>query len=373
MRLGVLFAVLINLIGPVAGAAAPPTLELVRLLPDPAAPQTDAQDEALEIHNASSQVVSLSGYQVKVGSRTYRLPSQDVAAEATVTLTSAQVAWSLANAGGTLVLLDGSGATVDSATWPKAEPGQWWTKQADGTWAWSGEEPGRGNAASAPLELSELLPDPAAPQTDAADEFVELYNPTDQPVDLAGYKLKTGTAAHTLSGTVPAAGYLALTSAKSHIALANAGTAVTLLDPAGAPVGPGVTYGAAKAGQAWARFEDGWAWTTTATPGAANELTAPAAQTDAVAHTTAKSKAATKAKTSAAHITKSVAAKTTKAKSSASPKPSAQPAGSKPSGTWLLFALAGLTIAYVIYEFRYDLRHFYHQLRGYTGSRTPAG
>lgn len=40
--------------------------------------------------------------------------------------------------------------------------------------------------------ITELLPDPAAPATDASGEFVELYNPNQFPIDLTGYKLQTG-------------------------------------------------------------------------------------------------------------------------------------------------------------------------------------
>ncbi|HKX24617.1 MAG TPA: lamin tail domain-containing protein, partial [Candidatus Saccharimonadales bacterium] len=43
------------------------------------------------------------------------------------------------------------------------------------------------------VEVSEVLPDPTSPQTDSADEFIELYNPHAESVNLAGYVLKTGT------------------------------------------------------------------------------------------------------------------------------------------------------------------------------------
>ena len=44
---------------------------------------------------------------------------------------------------------------------------------------------------SAP-QISELLPNPAGTGNDATDEFIELYNPNDQPFDLSGFVLQTG-------------------------------------------------------------------------------------------------------------------------------------------------------------------------------------
>jgi hypothetical protein len=42
--------------------------------------------------------------------------------------------------------------------------------------------------------ITEILPNPASPQTDAADEYIELYNPNTSSLDLKGYMLETGTA-----------------------------------------------------------------------------------------------------------------------------------------------------------------------------------
>src|SRR5262249_40824305 len=45
-----------------------------------------------------------------------------------------------------------------------------------------------------PINITEMLPDPVAPATDANDEFIELFNPNSTAVDLAGYVLKTGSS-----------------------------------------------------------------------------------------------------------------------------------------------------------------------------------
>jgi hypothetical protein len=225
---------------------------------------------------------------------------------------------------------------------------------------------------AAPLELNELLPDPASPLTDAADEFIELYNPNSFPVSVEGFVIKTGSSLSTkhvlAAATVPAGGYLALTSSTTKIALSNSGSSVALFDPAGIQVGTTVTYPKAKTGAAWARADDAWAWTTSPTPGAANLMAELAGSTGS----SAGSAASNKAKASAAKA-KTTKAKTTKAATVSSKSTDPTAAGTTPGGRWLLFALAGLTIAYVIYEFRYDLQNFYFKLRSYPGRRRPTG
>jgi hypothetical protein len=226
--------------------------------------------------------------------------------------------------------------------------------------------------------LTELLPDPAAPGVDATDEFIELHNYGTAEMNLAGYVLKTGSD---LSGhfTLPAmtlapGGYAAFTSEQTHLALTNSGGKTALFDPANLQIGEAVSYDAAATGETWAHFDGGWQWTSTPTPGAANILTASA---KAAAAASAAAKKATKAATvktaavKAAKTTKATAVKakaTPKPKKAAAKKTTALVAGvAKASGPWLLFVLAGLTICYAIYEFRYDIRNYYYRLRGYTG------
>jgi hypothetical protein len=368
---------------PGMGASTTAELELTELLVDPAAPYSDSHDEFVEIHNPSSLAVDATGYAVKTGSHTVPLPAGLIPADGYIVLTSGATTLSLSNAGGVANLLNPAGEVVDTAgTWGAAVTGASWAN-INNTWLWTltptpgaaneftpvpGKPGSEGSVDYAEISLSELFPDPAAPLTDAADEFIELYNPTDQPVNLSGYSIKTG---HDLGSkyiikdvTIAPGGFLALKSALTKLALANDGSSVALYTPDGTQLGATVTYSKAASGNAWASFDDGWAWTAQPTPGAANaraDILAAAAKAAAAKAATAKTKAtAAKAKAAA----KPKAAKSTKTTA----KP-ALAAATSTGGRWLLFILAGLTLAYIIYEFRYDLRNYYYKLRGNPGGR----
>ncbi|MDB5179165.1 MAG: Non specific extracellular endonuclease cleaving [Patescibacteria group bacterium] len=355
----------------------------------------------LEFHNTGTSALVLSSYLIKLGVVGYYLPQRVLLPDAYAIVQSETFPLSLDTNGGVASLIDAFGNTVDGASWPVAPAGasRIW---AENGWVWTARptpaapnefvalpEPapappatgpagqGEGPAAESALEITELLPDPASPATDAEDEFIEIHNAGAGPADLAGYVLKTGSSlsdSYTLpAGTLDANGYIAFKSSDSHVALANSGSSVALYGPDGRQIGAKISYEPAKSGQAWAKFGGGWSWTTTPTPAAPNVLTQPTVAGAATATvTTAKAKATAKsaaAKSKVAPTKKAAAAKTKAVKTKPAKKTNSPlvAAATTPAGHWLLFVLAGLTIAYIIYEFRYDLRDFYHRLRGYPG------
>lgn len=134
-----------------------------------------------------------------------------------------------------------------------------------------------------PIEITELLPNPAAPAKDANDEYVEIYNPNDVAVDLVGYKLQTGQS-FTRTYTFPQVkiepkSYLVITSGATSISLSNTEGRARLLDRAGKVVSRTDSYHKAPDGSAWALINGTWQWTTTPTRGAANRSGGPASNT----------------------------------------------------------------------------------------------
>jgi outer membrane biosynthesis protein TonB len=130
-----------------------------------------------------------------------------------------------------------------------------------------------------PLQITELLPDPVSPATDDADEYVELYNPGNQPVNANGYVIETGTNFNyhfTLAElVVPPGGYVIVKSAQSNLVLSNTASVARLLDPNGVVLDQTANYAPAQAGQTWAKINDLWQWTTVVTPAATNQATPP--------------------------------------------------------------------------------------------------
>ncbi len=231
----------------------------------------------------------------------------------------------------------------------------------------------------APISISEALVDPQTPLTDAEDEFIELYNPTSESVDLQDYTLRSGSNFrdyYKIPGLViPAQGYTVLYARETKLGLTNGGGAVQLVDPSGEVIDQTPDYPAALAGQSWAAFPEGWQWTLQLTPGQANVL---AALPVSVA-TTAKPKATIKkaAAKAAPKAKKAAAPKVAKPKKPRKAKivptslaalPMAASRNLQPS-TWLIITLAILTIGYALYEFRYDIYYLYRKLRGDSPAR----
>ena len=222
--------------------------------------------------------------------------------------------------------------------------------------------------------ITELLPNPASPQTDAADEYIELYNPNDTPFDLDGFTLQTGeTTLHnfTFTGQVmldPHA-YRAFYSVDTGLSLSNGGGQARLLDKAQLILSQSDTYGAASDGLAWALGSDGtWQWTLVPTPGAENVIHGPSTPgkvsvVKAAAKTTKKStgkvKGVTTTKKKATKAKKPKASKTATTKAVASTSAPA-PAPIHPS---VLVAVASLAVGYMVYEYRKDMANIFYKLR----------
>jgi hypothetical protein len=125
---------------------------------------------------------------------------------------------------------------------------------------------------SATILLTELLPN--ATSYDTGNEYIELYNPNDRAVNLAGYKLQLGPAyskQHILTDILmePLA-YFSLSDSLSGLILPNTSASVRLVAPAGNMVSETPAYGAPIENESWALIDDVWQYTNRPTIAAAN-------------------------------------------------------------------------------------------------------
>lgn len=252
----------------------------------------------------------------------------------------------------------------------------------------SGSDVSSPPAADAPrenVEITELLPDPAAPATDATGEFVELHNPNTTSVDLTGYKLQTGsTNSYSYifkSGSLAPGEYKAFYSPVTKLTLSNTSGKARLLDSEGVVVSETAAYGKAPTGSSWILYDDSWSWTISPTPDASNNAPVFGVTTTATPTSSAKT---TVAKTTAPKSKSATTAKPTasKAKAAAKPAPAASAKGdyknpasdnkSLPVNTLLLAAIGIPLIGYMLYEYRHDMANLYTRFRRNRTNRREA-
>lgn len=217
--------------------------------------------------------------------------------------------------------------------------------------------------------LSEFLPNPASPQTDKDDEFIELYNPNNTGFDLSGYVLEIGLQTkkrYTIpqDTSLPAHSFLALFSADTGVALSNSGSQVALFDPLGQPLVVSEAYGTAKDGQSWVLASGRWQWTTKPTPNALNVVAAPQVKTASAKKT--KVAAAAKTKGSSAQ------AGGTDPGDDVQQAAAVAASASTPLHPGVLALIGASALLYGAYEYRHDVANKLYQLRSNRAARRAA-
>lgn len=222
-----------------------------------------------------------------------------------------------------------------------------------------------------PLQITELLPNPAPPATDADDEYIELYNPNPEPVDLNGYKLQAGlTYSYNFvftDQTLPPNSYGVFYVSETGLLLANSGGRARLLSPSSQVLSETSQYEDAASGEAWVLYGGTWQWTTTPTPAEPNNLALPAIVTKTASTKTKGLKPAKKVKAA-----KKSAAKTKKTFATTAERGTFAPIEEQtttPLNMGVLAAIGSLSVLYACYEYRHDLSNRLHQLRRYREAR----
>ncbi len=225
-------------------------------------------------------------------------------------------------------------------------------------------------------EITELLPNPAAPFSDSNDEYIELYNPNAEQINIQNYKIQVGTTTlknYTFPDDtfIPAFSHQVYYSKQTKLSLNNTAGQVRLFDAEGLLVSETAAYAKAADGVAWAYIEGGWQWTALPTPLMTNQyvillptlVAATAAKPKAL---TAKKHAAPKATTTKTKkaVVKKVAQKK---KKPATVAKAMLASATKPPDKFIhptaLAAVASLAVVYGAYEYRHDVANKYNQLR----------
>jgi hypothetical protein len=229
--------------------------------------------------------------------------------------------------------------------------------------------------------LSELLPNPASPQTDDADEFIELYNPNDVPFDLSGFVLEAGGATKRRfifpdETRIEARSYRSFFSADTDISLPNTSGQARLMNVSGEVISTADAYTNASDGQVWIFIAGKWQWSTTPTPHAPNALApmlAAVKKNTAVKASTTTKKAATSTKTATTKTTKPTAKKTTTSTNGNAPIQTVAATNRSPLHPGVLAAAGAFAILYGAYEYRHDLANRFQQFRNYRAARRKTG
>ncbi|MBP6962307.1 lamin tail domain-containing protein [Candidatus Saccharibacteria bacterium] len=124
------------------------------------------------------------------------------------------------------------------------------------------------------LFITEILPN--AVSTDTGQEYIEIYNPHNETIDLTGYKLQVGPSYteefEFVNGTIAPGQYAVFSDTTTGIILPNTtGVKLRLNSPAGNVVSESAVYSNADDDVTWALIEDTWAYTNQITRGSANK------------------------------------------------------------------------------------------------------
>ncbi len=129
-----------------------------------------------------------------------------------------------------------------------------------------------------PIQITELLPN--ADGSDVGSEFIELYNPNGQDVDVSGYTLWYGQelekSTHFPAGTaIPAQSYVSFSNAHLDFSLLNTSSRVRISNDMGTVDAETPLYMNPKDGTSWALIDGSWQYTNQPTPGRANVVSVP--------------------------------------------------------------------------------------------------
>lgn len=379
-----------------------------------------ASEEYIELYNSGSQAIAITGWKLQyyaaspksfdTPGRTINL-SGSIPAKSSFTISSTsymadvssmQYSSTLASAGGHLRLMGNESSPVQydyvgygTATKPlvQAAPAptageQLVRKKINGVYQNSGNNSldfitsssVQGSITSGvslneyDIDITELLPNPASPVSDATGEFIELHNNSNQQVQLKSLMLKSGLSfnhSFTFTNQVLDAGaYKAFYITETKLSLSNSGGSAQLVAPGNVILSQSNAYGSAKEGLVWALHDDTWEWSSTATPNQPNKITA-VATTEVVPKTSTTKKSPVRKVAKSSKKSKKSTIKGASTKKAAKAKNTfkdAQPTSSLHTG--VLAGVGGLAVLYGLYEYKQDIANAFTKFRSNRTNRS---
>jgi hypothetical protein len=122
-----------------------------------------------------------------------------------------------------------------------------------------------------PLQITELLPNPAG--VDGGHEYIEVYNPTDEAVNLSDYLLESGGVRYAFPEglSIDSLSYYSFDPLGIELVLPNSvGREVSLVGVNGEIVSNSPAYESAPIDESWSLIADSWQFTNQLTPGTEN-------------------------------------------------------------------------------------------------------
>lgn len=245
-------------------------LELTALYPNP----NTGEEEWVELRNTDTETLNLANYTLEDGTANPWTLSGNLEADETLQITD--LPFQLNNSNETVSLKTIQGDLVDTWTYSTSTKGEILTRETNTENTESTTEvvtESTTTVTSTPSQwpiFSEALPNPEG--SDSTDEWIELTNPYDHSLELAGLKLddmEGGSAPHSLEGTLPAESYLLLGVQETGLTLNNDADQIRLLGVNNEILWQ-VSYSNPSEGEAYAVIGSTEAWTNTPTPGAEN-------------------------------------------------------------------------------------------------------
>ncbi len=253
-------------------------ISISEILPNP-----DGQDEGMEwveLYNAEKTAISLKNFILDdsgsslPGSSSFTLSENLVIpAGGFLKIVIPEDKFNLNNTEDSLRLFDPAKHLIGEVAYKNAPAGQSYFKDKQAKWLWGLPTPGKENISEVILPvlwISELVANP----TDGQDEFVEIFNPTENPVPLANLVLEVGNKKKIFDSEsqIKAKDYLVILEDDLPARLRNSGQTVILADVLGRQITK-LDYPTAKQGFAYASIDGkNYSWTESPTPGKENQF-----------------------------------------------------------------------------------------------------